>query len=155
MRCPYCHHFDSKVIDSRYTTEQHAIRRKRECLDCHKRFRTIESMDLVIQVHKKNGTYEDFQQEKLIRGIDLACRDSTVSHQRVLAIAAEITADLIERQTREIESAELGQIVMNYLKKLDTIAFIRFGCVYGRFKHMKELMDELHNLASQESSTKE
>lgn len=155
MRCPYCQHFESKVTDSRYTVEQNATRRRRECLSCQKRFTTFETVDLTLQVHKKDGTYEDFLQEKLVRGLDAACRHSRISHQQVLVLASQITAELLERQLREIETTELGQIVMNHLKKLDAIAFIRFACVYGRFKDMDELMEELNSIALQEITKKE
>ncbi|HEX2579924.1 MAG TPA: transcriptional regulator NrdR [Rhabdochlamydiaceae bacterium] len=153
MRCPFCNHFDSKVTDSRNAVEQNAIRRRRECLECQKRFTTFETVDLTIQVHKRDGRYEDFQQDKLIRGLDAACRHTRISHDQVRALAAQITADLMERQVREIETTELGELVMNHLKELDTIAFIRFACVYRRFKDMDELMDEIQSI--EEVSKKE
>jgi transcriptional repressor NrdR len=146
MRCPFCNHLELKVTDSRNAVEQNAIRRRRECLECQKRFTTFETVDLTIQVHKRDGRYEDFQQDKLIRGLDAACRHTRISHDQVRALAAQITAELKERQVREIETTELGEIVMNHLKELDTIAFIRFACVYRRFKDMDELMDEIHNV---------
>jgi len=155
MRCPFCNHFDSKVTDSRNAVEQNAIRRRRECLECQKRFTTFETVDLTIQVHKRDGRYEDFQQDKLIRGLDAACRHTRISHDQVRALAAQITADLMERQVREIETTELGELVMNHLKELDTIAFIRFACVYRRFKDMDELMDEIQNISEEEVSKKE
>jgi transcriptional repressor NrdR len=156
MRCPFCNQFESKVTDSRNAVEQNAIRRRRECLSCQKRFTTFETVDLTIQVHKRDGRYEDFQQDKLIRGLDAACRHTRISHDQVRALAALITAELMERQVREIETTELGEIVMNHLKELDTIAFIRFACVYRRFKDKDELMDEIQNIATDEvASTKE
>jgi transcriptional repressor NrdR len=147
MRCPFCNHFESKVTDSRNAVEQNAIRRRRECLSCQKRFTTFETVDLTIQVHKRDGRYEDFQQDKLIRGLDAACRHTRISHDQVREVAAQMTADLMERQVREIETTELGEIVMKHLKELDTIAFIRFACVYRRFKDMDELMDEIQNIS--------
>lgn len=149
MRCPFCNQFESKVTDSRNAVEQNAIRRRRECLSCQKRFTTFETVDLTIQVHKRDGRYEDFQQDKLIRGLDAACRHTRISHDQVRALAALITAELMERQVREIETTELGEIVMNHLKELDTIAFIRFACVYRRFKDKDELMDEIQNIAKE------
>ena len=154
MRCPFCNHFDSKVTDSRNAVEQNAIRGRRECLECQKRFTTFETVDLTIQVHKRDGRYEDFQQDKLIRGLDAACRHTRISHDQVRALAAQITADLMERQVREIETTELGELVINHLKELDTIAFIRFACVYRRFKDMDELMDEIQSI-EEEVSKKE
>jgi transcriptional repressor NrdR len=154
MRCPFCNHFDSKVTDSRNAVEQNAIRRRRECLECQKRFTTFETVDLTIQVRKRDGSYEDFQQDKLIRGLDAACRHTRISHEQVRILAAQITADLMERQVREIETTELGELVINHLKELDTIAFIRFACVYRRFKDMDELMDEIQSISSEEEVLK-
>jgi len=154
MRCPFCNHFDSKVTDSRNAVDQNAIRRRRECLECQKRFTTFETVDLTIQVHKRDGRYEDFQQDKLIKGLDAACRHTRISHDQVRALAAQITADLMERQVREIETTELGELVMNHLKELDTIAFIRFACVYRRFKDMDELMDEIQSISTEEEVLK-
>ncbi len=155
MHCPFCNHFDSKVTDSRNAVEQNAIRRRRECLNCQKRFTTFETVDLTIQVHKRDGRYEDFQQDKLIRGLDAACRHTRISHDQVLTLASQITADLLERQVREIDTTELGESVMKHLKELDTIAYIRFACVYRRFKVMEELMDEIQSIAIEEELTKE
>lgn len=154
MRCPFCNHFDSKVTDSRNAVEQNAIRRRRECLECQKRFTTFETVDLTIQVRKRDGSYEDFQQDKLIRGLDAACRHTRISHEQVRILAAQITADLMERQVREIETTELGELVINHLKELDTIAFIRFACVYRRFKDMDELMDEIQSISTEEEVLK-
>lgn len=147
MRCPFCNHFESKVTDSRNAVEQNAIRRRRECLQCQKRFTTFETIDLTIQVHKRDGRYEDFQQEKLIRGLDAACRHTRISHDQVRALAYRIATDLMERQVREIETTELGEIVMKLLQEMDTIAFIRFACVYRRFKDVDQLMDEIHSIS--------
>lgn len=156
MRCPFCNQLESKVTDSRNAVDQNAIRRRRECLSCQKRFTTFETVDLTIQVHKRDARYEDFQQDKLIRGLDAACRHTRISHDQVRALAALITAELMERQVREIETTELGEIVMNHLKELDTIAFIRFACVYRRFKDVDELMDEIQSIATEDiTSTKE
>jgi transcriptional repressor NrdR len=154
MRCPFCNHFDSKVTDSRNAVEQNAIRRRRECLECQKRFTTFETVDLTIQVRKRDGSYEDFQQDKLIRGLDAACRHTRISHEQVRVLAAQIMADLMERQVREIETTELGELVINHLKELDTIAFIRFACVYRRFKDMDELMDEIQSISTEEEVLK-
>jgi transcriptional repressor NrdR len=152
MRCPFCNYEESKVTDSRNAVEQNAIRRRRECLQCAKRFTTFETLDLTIQVHKRDGRYEDFNQEKLIRGMDAACRHTRISHDQVRAIASQIAADLTERQTREIETIELGAIVMKHLKELDSIAHIRFACVYRRFKDVDELMDEIQSITPAEET---
>jgi transcriptional repressor NrdR len=147
MKCPFCSFEESKVTDSRNALETNAVRRRRECLQCFKRFTTFETVDLTFQVRKRDGRYEDFSQEKLIRGIDMACRHTMISHQQVRAISSKITADLMERQFREIDTVELGEIVMKHLHDLDQIAYIRFACVYKRFKRVDELKDALENFS--------
>ena len=149
MKCPYCSYEESKVTDSRNAVETNTVRRRRECLQCFKRFTTFESVDLTFQVRKRDGRYEDFNQEKLIRGIDMACRHTSISHQQVRAISAKITADLMERQFREIDTVELGEIVMKHLHDLDQIAYIRFACVYKRFKRVDELKDALEHFSQE------
>ncbi|MBM3196189.1 MAG: transcriptional repressor NrdR [Chlamydiae bacterium] len=143
MKCPFCSFLESKVTDSRTAPETNSIRRRRECLGCLKRFTTFESVDLTVQVRKRDGSYEDFVLEKLVRGLDAACRRTKVSHEQVLAISAEIASQVAERQ-REIDSTEIGEIVMTKLKSLDTVAYIRFACVYRRFKDMDELMNVIN-----------
>jgi len=147
MFCPFCNHDESKVTDSRNATEMNAVRRRRECLKCLKRFTTFETIDLTIQVHKRDGRYEDFQQDKLIKGLDAACRHTRISHDQVRALAYKITADLMEKQIREIDTTELGEMIMNQLKELDAIAYIRFACVYRRFKNVNDLVDALEGIA--------
>src|SRR5580658_4012767 len=147
MRCPFCNHEESKVTDSRNVTETSSVRRRRECLKCLRRFTTFETIDLTIQVQKRDGRYEDFRQDKLIRGLDSACRHTKISHEQVRALAYKISADLMERQVREIKTSELGEIVMKHLQDLDTIAYIRFACVYRRFKDVDELMDAIEYIS--------
>ena len=143
MKCPFCHYEESKVTDSRNATESNAIRRRRECLKCLKRFTTFETVDLLIQVKKRDGRFEEFQVEKLIRGLDAACRHTRISHEQVLALAADITQELIERQMREIDTLTIGELIMERLKERDTVAYVRFACVYRRFKDRDELMHAL------------
>ena len=150
MRCPFCNLEESKVTDSRNAADTNAVRRRRECLHCLRRFTTFETVDLTIQVKKRDGTYQDFQQDKLMRGLDAACRHTQISHEQVRQLAYKITADLMESQIREISTTELGEMVMKHLQALDTIAYIRFACVYPRFKHVDELMDALQNIAPEE-----
>ncbi|HSX03870.1 MAG TPA: transcriptional regulator NrdR [Rhabdochlamydiaceae bacterium] len=148
MQCPYCNHEETKVTDSRNALETNAVRRRRECLKCLRRFTTFETVDLIIQVRKRDGTYEDFQQEKLIKGLDSACRHTKVSHEQIRNLVYKIAGDLMERQVREIETTELGELVMKHLQEMDTIAYIRFACVYRRFKHVDELKDAIENIAT-------
>jgi len=140
MKCPYCGHEETKVNDSRNAPESNSIRRRRECLKCLKRFTTFETVDLLVQVKKRDGRYEEFRVDKLIRGLDSACRHTRISHEQVLVIASDVTHDIIERGAKEVDTLTIGKIVMERLKKLDTIAYIRFACVYRRFKDKDELM---------------
>lgn len=146
MKCPYCGFIDSKVTDSRSAGETNAIRRRRECLKCCKRFTTFETVELSIQVQKRDGRYEDFQQTKLFNGIEAACRHTKISRDQVLQLTNQIIAELMERQVRGISTKELGEIVMKALQSIDSIAYIRFACVYRRFKEIKELVDAIESI---------
>ncbi len=146
MRCPFCGSEELKVADSRNALDTNAIRRRRECLKCNQRFTTFETIELTIQVHKRDGRYEDFQEQKLIDGLEAACRHTRISHEQVRALAFRITSELMEKQVREISTKEIGEIVMKYLKTMDTIAYIRFACVYRRFKNVGELMEAIHSI---------
>jgi transcriptional repressor NrdR len=148
MRCPFCSHEEFKVTDSRNAQETNAIRRRRECLNCLKRFTTFETVDLTIQVHKRDGHYEDFQEDKLRRGLESACRHTRISHDQVRSLAYKISSDLMEKGVREVETTELGEIVMDQLKQMDMVAYIRFACVYRRFKDVDEFKDVIETLAS-------
>lgn len=144
MKCPFCQHHEHKVTDSRETPEMNTIRRRRECQRCQRRFTTFESVELTIQVLKRDGRYEEFSQQKLIKGLDAACRHTTISHEQVLEIASKITHELMQRQIREITTRQIGELVMGKLQCLDPIAYIRFACVYRRFTDIGELMDAIH-----------
>lgn len=146
MKCPFCRHKDLKVIDSREAPEMNAIRRRRECLECLRRFTTFETIELSVQVLKRDGRYEDFQQQKLINGLEAACRHTTVSHDQLTALSVKITDELMGRQVREVTTTELGELMMKKLKALDPIAYIRFACVYRRFKDVDELMEEIQSI---------
>jgi transcriptional repressor NrdR len=150
VRCPFCHHEDSKVTDSRFASEINAIRRRRECGQCMRRFTTFETVDLSLQVKKRDGTYEDFLQEKLMNGMDAACRHTRISHDQVRSIAYQIKADLVSKGTREIGSQELGEIVLKHLLECDVVAYLRFACVYKRFKDVKELVEAIQSVAPKE-----
>lgn len=112
-----------------------------------RRFTTFETVDLIMQVKKRDGTYEDFQQEKLINGMDAACRHTRVSHDQVRALACKIKSDLMANGIREIESRVLGEIVMEHLQTMDVVAYIRFACVYKRFKDINELVEAIQSIA--------
>lgn len=116
MKCPYCQHEELKVTDSRDAPEMNAIKRRRECLQCNKRFTTFESVELVTQVKKRDGTYEDFQQQKLSNGIAAACRHTKISQTQVIALSNQITNELVNAQVQEISTTQLGERVMKYLQ---------------------------------------
>ena len=115
-----------------------------------KRFTTFETVDVSLQVKKRDGTFQDFLQEKLIDGMDAACRHTRVSHDQVRAIAYKIKSDLVAKGVREISSQELGDIVIRQLKATDVVAYIRFACVYKRFKDVRELLQAIQELENEE-----
>lgn len=153
MKCPYCSHNDLKVIDSREAPEMNAVKRRRECLKCTKRFTTFETIELTIQVRKRDGRYEEFQKNKLIHGMRAACQHTTISLEQVHTIAEQITGNLMERNLREISAKELGEIVMKTLQPKDPIAYIRFACVYRRFKNVAELKDAIEAIHPKDDVT--
>ncbi len=152
MKCPFCHYEGLKVTDSRDAPEMNAIRRRRECLHCLKRFTTFETVELTVQVHKRDGTYEDFQQQKLINGLAAACRHTKISHDGVIALASQITDELMQSQNREVSTTQLGEMVMKHLQALDPIAYIRFACVYRRFKDLNELEEAIKTIQSKDET---
>ena len=147
MRCMFCNHVDSKVVDSRPTEDGWAIRRRRECVGCGKRFTTYEKIENpVILVVKKDGTRERFDRQKLIGGLLKACEKRPVSMSAVEAIADRVEATLQERPEKEIATADVGAFVMEELKKLDKVAYVRFASVYRHFRDINEFMAELTGL---------
>lgn len=153
MRCPYCFSEETKVTDSRNVVETNAIKRRRECLKCQKRFTTFETVDLVIQVKKRDGNFEEFSQQKITQGLDAACRHTKVSHSGVRQLAHEITMELLERQVKEITTEEIGSLIMKRLIELDHIAYIRFACVYKRFKDFHQLQEAIDSINSEKAGT--
>src|SRR5262245_35981098 len=119
MKCPYCHHEELKVTDSRNAVEASAIRRRRECLCCNRRFTTFETIELTIQVRKRDGCYENFDEQKLIRGLNSACQYTKIGYDKVRNLAYLVTTELLERQVKETSTKEIGEIVMKYLKTMD------------------------------------
>lgn len=155
MKCPYCAHEELKVTDSRNAVDANAIRRRRECLKCNRRFTTFETVELTIQVHKRDGRYEDFQEQKLINGLNAACRHTSINYEQVRILAAKITGELLERQSKVVSTQEIGETVMKYLKTMDTIAYIRFACVYRRFKAIDELMEAILSMHTKDGDHKQ
>lgn len=152
MKCPYCQYEGLKVTDSRDSVDMNAIRRRRECLQCSKRFTTFETVELIVQVKKRDGTYEDFQQHKLINGLTAACRHTKISHDQIIALTTEITDRLLDLQVQQVSTTQLGEMVMEQLLALDPIAYIRFACVYRRFKDLKELEEAIKIIPSKDDA---
>jgi len=143
MKCPYCQEENLKVIDSRVALDVNGIRRRRECNSCGRRFTTFETVELSIQVLKRDGRYEDFDQNKLLRGISLSCQHSKISRDQVKGIVSEIKAEIMQNFDRTISHEELGDVVMKKLKEKDPVAYIRFACVYRRFKDIDDVIEEI------------
>jgi len=151
MKCPYCGNLGDKVVDSRESKEGEVIRRRRECLECGKRFTSYERIDEIpYMVVKKDGTRERFDRQKLVNGLLKACEKRPVSLKSVEAIADRVESTLQERAEREIGTVEIGAFVMEELKKLDKVAYVRFASVYRHFRDIGEFMDELKGLLSVE-----
>ena len=147
MRCPFCAHPESKVVDSRPSDEGSSIRRRRECLACHKRFTTYETMEsLPLMVIKKDGSRQSFDKTKLLNGMIRACEKRPVSFNTLESIANEIEQTLQNEMDREIPSARIGELVMDRLKKVDEVAYVRFASVYRQFKDISTFMAELNKL---------
>ncbi len=147
MKCPYCAYLESKVVDSRPADEGSSIRRRRECLSCHKRFTTYETMEsLPLMVIKKDGSRQSFDRSKVIGGVIRACEKRPVPYQSMEALVAEIEQVLQNQMEREISSAQIGELVMDRLKKLDEVAYVRFASVYREFKDIDTFLAELNKL---------
>jgi transcriptional repressor NrdR len=147
MKCPYCSHLGDKVVDSRESKEGDVIRRRRECLECGRRFTSYERIDEIpYMVVKKDGRRERFERQKLIAGLLKACEKRPVGVSAVEAIADRIEATLQERPEKEISTAEIGSFVMQELKRLDKVAYVRFASVYRHFRDISEFMTELKEL---------
>ena len=147
MKCPYCSHLGDKVVDSRESKEGEVIRRRRECLDCGKRFTSYERIDEIpYMVVKKDGTRERFERQKLIGGLLKACEKRPVPVGKLETILDEAETFVSEAADRERTTAEIGEHLMKSLKKLDKVAYVRFASVYLDFKDVKEFMDELKGL---------
>ena len=134
MRCPFCDSADTKVIDSRPTEEGHAIRRRRGCDKCNKRFTTYEKVEeTILMVIKKDGRREAFDRAKILNGIIKACEKRPVTMAQMEAIVAEIEKTISNTMEKEIESYDIGELIMNHLKDVDEVAYVRFASVYRQF----------------------
>ena len=149
MKCPYCENRKDKVVDSRESKEGDLIRRRRECLNCNRRFTSYEKIEhLPFMVVKKDGSRETFQKEKVSGGLLRACEKRPVSSQQLEAIIDSVEQRLANSPDREMPSSQIGQIIMEQLRALDKVAYVRFASVYLDFKSAEEFMEELNQLLS-------
>lgn len=147
MKCPYCGFVESKVIDSRPTDEGTSIRRRRECIRCQKRFTTYEKLETIsLAVIKRDLSRQQYDRNKVLGGIMRACEKRPVSLAQMEKIVDDIEGDLYQAMVREVESNTIGEKVMERLKELDEVAYVRFASVYRRFDDIHTFMDELKEL---------
>ena len=147
MKCPYCAYLESKVVDSRPADEGASIRRRREGLSCHKRVTTYEMMEsLPLVVVKKDGSRQSFDRNKVMSGLIRACEKRPVSVNTLEELVTEIEQVLQNEMEREVSSAMIGELVMERLKKVDEVAYVRFASVYRQFKDINTFMQELNKL---------
>ena len=144
MKCPYCSSMDDKVVDSRLARDGDAVRRRRECLKCNGRFTTYEYIeDVSLIVIKSDGRREPFDRKKLTTGIGLSCKKRPISTEQIDTVVDNITQELYKQPDKEVPSKTIGILVMDELKKLDEVAYVRFASVYKQFKDKNEFLDEL------------
>ena len=150
MKCPFCGHLRDKVVDSRESKEGNSIRRRRECLSCGKRYTSREHIEEIeYRVIKKDGRPETFQRQKLIGGLLRACEKRPVSVQQLEGIADRIENDLQDRPDREIKTTEIGARIMEELRRIDQVAYVRFASVYRQFRDVGEFTREIDELQKQ------
>ena len=149
MKCPFCGFIEDKVIDSRSSNEDKSVRRRRECMKCKRRFTTYEYIEEVpLMVIKKDGRREAFDRNKIISGILKACEKRPVSMEKVEAVVDKVEKELQKSFDKEVKAQVVGELVMDYLHKLDEVACVRFASVYRQFKDINHFMKELKDLLS-------
>ena len=147
MKCPYCNYEDTKVVDSRQVEDGLATRRRRECTKCRKRFTTFEKIENSrLVVVKKDGTRESFDKNKIVNGIMKACQKTSVTYDDVQRIADNIERGLSNTMEKEIKSTMIGRLIMEELKEIDQVAYVRFASVYQEFKSVDTFIDEINKL---------
>ncbi|MCI3923951.1 transcriptional regulator NrdR [Paenibacillus sp. TRM 82003] len=147
MKCPYCDHDGTKVLDSRPVNDNKSIRRRRECEKCARRFTTFETVEEApLMVVKKDGSREEFSREKLLRGLVRACEKRPVSVERLEQIVDDVERELRQTASTEIDSGQIGELMMEQLYRVDEVAYVRFASVYRQFKDIDMFMKELSTL---------
>ncbi|HEY8570058.1 transcriptional regulator NrdR [Microbulbifer harenosus] len=156
MHCPFCSAEETKVVDSRLVADGDQVRRRRECLQCHERFTTFETAELLLpRVVKQNGQREPFNEDKLRAGIQRAVEKRPVSTERVEAAVAQIKHALQATGERELPAMHIGELVMEQLRELDQVAFVRFASVYRRFEDVSDFSDEIERLNTRKAKSEE
>ena len=147
MKCPFCFNDESKVVDSRSTDDNTTIRRRRECTKCNKRYTTYEKIeDIPVLVIKRDLARENFNKEKIINGLIIACQKRPVSRKQIEEIAEDIEKKISNKMLTEIESETIGEMVMEKLKEIDEISYVRFASVYRQFKDINTFLEEITKL---------
>jgi transcriptional repressor NrdR len=147
MRCPFCEYEDSKVIDSRSSSEGRVVRRRRECLKCERRFTTKEYVEETpLMVVKNDGRREPFDREKILRGVQVACSKRPISMETINRLVEKIESDLRDKNRDEASSRQIGQQIMAHLREVDQVAYVRFASVYRKFQAKEEFLEELKGL---------
>lgn len=156
MKCPFCGHLDNRVIDSRLSKEGDITRRRRECVDCTKRYTTYERIEEILpMVVKKDGRREPFDRLKIASGIQKACEKRQISVKQIEQLISEVERYFQDKETKEINSQDIGEFVMPKLKQLDEVAYVRFASVYREFKDIGEFVKELKSFKQTEPSSLE
>ncbi len=156
MQCPFCQHTDSRVLESRAAESGRSIRRRRECLSCIRRFTTYERIEFVpITVIKRDQLRESFDRSKLLRGMVTACEKTGIDAVLLESLVDDIEAELQQRSIRDVTSTELGEAVLDKLKQLSEVAYVRFASVYRQFRGIRDFVDALDDLQDPDKSQKE
>ena len=155
MKCPFCGYKEDKVVDSRATAEESAVRRRRECLKCGKRFTTYEYIEEVsLLVIKKDGRREPFDRKKVLAGIIRACEKRPVSVEKMENVVVQVEHAIQKKSDREVLSSRIGELVMERLKAIDDVAYVRFASVYRQFKDVGQFMVELRDILGKDKKKK-
>lgn len=153
MKCPFCDHPDTKVIDSRPTEEGHAIRRRRGCDNCNRRFTTYEKVEEpILMVVKKDARREEFDRSKVLNGIMKACQKRPVSLPQMEEMVNEVERQLVNSMEKEVDSNYIGELIMEQLKKVDEVAYVRFASVYRQFTDVNTFVKEIEKLIGKQDS---
>lgn len=156
MKCPFCGYANTRVIDSRPADENASIRRRRQCDDCQKRFTTYERVEILpLTVIKKDRSREPYDRSKILSGIMRACHKRPISVERIEAMVNDVESELFNLEYKEVESSQIGEIVMRHLKSLEQVAYVRFASVYREFKDVETFMEELRKMLAASEETEE